>query len=406
MDLQNRIDKMLNLLPSPNIHNTGQWLFNSQTILRLMVTMIIKGDLEGKKILCLTTPTIAGGIALCKLAKSVYALDIDKDLLEKIRSFVEDNDAKIETVIYDIQEPAIDNLCEQFGCFIVDPLYAIDHYEIVLSRAIQFVGKPDKIGYIVVPPVGIAMTPHGRGEKPLALKVIEIINKMELAIIDFKPQFIEYSIPPAESYIFRRRLEELIFFPDTPSEWRASDMVVVKTTNSTKPKYTTHRNLKTSVFASERCAINPDLVPIKTSVFTDIPCQECEKCFRGFYQIRKEERELSLYFPLEIQIIPLSSWRKKDDKLFVIDDTCYGFVDNREGRIIILKGPASKEAWKIIEDKLKMSARPADKSQFIEEVIRQIGFLHEDVIGRIRDDVPKFLEDLFNNSILNKEDFK
>jgi len=409
LDLQNRINEMLNLLPSPNIHNTGQWLFNSKTILRLIVLMLIKGDIEGKRVLCLTTPTIAGGIALCNLAKSVYALDIDKDLLDIIKSFVKDNnDAKIETVIYDIQEPISTDLYEQFDCFIVDPLYAVDHYEIALSRAIQFVGKPDKAGYIVVPPVGIAMTPHGKGEKPLALKVIEIINKMDLAIIDFRPRFIEYSLPPAESYIFRRRLEELkfSFFPDTPSEWRASDMIVVKTTANTNPKYIKRMNLKTTVFASKRCSINPDLVPIKTSVFTEIPCQECEKCYRGSYRIRREERELSLYFPLGLQIIPLHSWRKKGDKLFVIDDTCSGFFDNRKGRIIILKGPVSKEVWKIIEKKLEMSAKPIVRSQFIDEIVKQLSSLYEDRTDQIEKEVPEFLKELLNNAVLKEEDFK
>jgi len=407
VELQNQIDEMLDIFPYPNIHGTGQWFFNSQTILKLIITMLIRGDLENKRVLCLTTPSLAGGIALSNFAESVYALDIDNYLLAKIKSFVLDNNASIETIKYNVENAIDSDLYGKFNCFIVDPLYAIDHYKIVLSRAVQFLGsKPNKIGYIVIPPEGIAMVKNGKEEKSLSLKVIEIINKMNFAIIDFKPKFIEYSLSPAESYIFSRRFKELRFLPGTPSEWRVSDLLIVKTTVNTKPLYKKYKELKTPIFSSERCGINSNLSPIKTKHFTKTLCKVCRKCYRGFYKLRKEKESL-IYYPLDIDIIPLSSWRPKGDKLIMIDNLCHGYVNNKNGIIIVFKGPASKEVWKIIEDKFKIkSSRPINKSSFIEGLIDQLLFSYTDNSDQIHTELPTFFNRLLDNDILNKDDFE
>lgn len=352
LELEQEVRRVLDGFPRADIMGKGQWFFKPKSIVRTIALMYQKGDLEGKSIACLASPTIAVGLLLFRqytaIEMSVTVLDIDADVLSHIeRRFP---DAKVE--LYNIADECPEHLQGMHDCFFLDPLYSEDHYKVGLSRCVQLIGgsQPDRVGYVVVPPEEIApiRTTRKGVTIPIQLAVFGHISAMGLCVADFKDNFMEYSTPPAEAGILKRRTLMQVD-RDSLDEWRGSDLVRIVSTASTQPLVSGDCILSIRVNDSRRTGVDRNFVPLAEIGTEDERCNLCPKCFSSRIDDQRR-RSYAGYWPPEVYVRPMPSWRNESDQPFEVASSCIAFENIKTGELLMLRGPAAKAIWETLRD--------------------------------------------------------
>ncbi len=351
LELEKKIYSVLNEFPLPDIMGKGQWFFKPSTITRLIAYMYQKQDIEGKSIGCLATPTLAIGLSIFKeltnINMQIKLLDIDSDILDLISNMTKN----IELHIYDIENQCPQDLMGTCDNFIFDPLYSTDHYKIGLSRCVQLIGlnRPDKSGYIVIPPEEIAPLKNIRNGKkvPLQLDVFRYLNDMSFCISDFKENFIEYSTPPSEANILISNSRSL-FDQYKLDDWRGSNLIRIISTSETIPLVSDDVILPTKI--NDNCRIGQNKTFVQLGELSgESECTICSRCFTTYHENQKLNNYTSYWIP-EVAIRKMPSWRAPDDQPFEIAKSCVGFENIQNGDLIVLRGPAAKVIWETLRD--------------------------------------------------------
>lgn len=352
LELERDIAIALQDFPLPDIMGKGQWFFKPRAVVRTLAFMHQKGDVEGRSVVCLAAPTLGVGLSLLQqragFRLSLTVLDIDTQVLDIIsRSF-----PSVHVRRYDISDECPDDLREQFDCFVIDPLYAEDHYRVGISRCVQLIGHnhPDKAGYVVIPPEEIApirMTEGGH-RIPIQLAVFGFLNQMGLCVADFKDNFMEYDTPPAEANILRRRALPITAV-ESIGEWRSSDLVRVVSTANTHPLVEGSTTLSTRINERERVGVNESLVQLNESTSPESMCRMCMRCFTA-HVADQHHRHYTGYWKPEVFIRPMPSWRDEGDQPFEVAPACAAFEHLELGQIVVLKGPAARVIWETLRD--------------------------------------------------------
>jgi predicted methyltransferase len=351
--LQGKLANTLSRFPKPDIMGKGQWFFTPGTIIRTLAYLYLKGDIEGRQIVCLCCPTIGIGLELLRqqaeLPKvGITILDVDADIVE----FVSASYPDIRVQHYDFQNSCPEELRGNFDCFFFDPLYDEEHYLLGLSRCVELTGRavPDKVGYVVIPPeeiAPVASKTFGR-TVPIQLSVFRAINEMGFCVTDFKDNFLEYTTPPAEVGILQRR-DPLLPRGERLGDWRGSELVRISSTVETKPSIEGHYRLKKRISDSRRLTTNSDFIPLQELEPPSSVCRLCVKCFSSQPEDQRR-RGYQEYWRPTVQVRPMASWRDEGDQLFEVAPSCAAFENTETGDLVMLKGPAARALWEAMRD--------------------------------------------------------
>ncbi len=401
LELERDVTDVLAHFPVPDIMGKGQWFFRPRTIVRTLAYMFQKGDVEGRRIACLATPTMSVGLACLQrkanLNLSVTVFDIDDDILRVIKQHFD----SVEVRKYDISEECPTDSSGNFDCFIFDPLYAEDHYRIGLSRCIQLIGshRPDKVGYVIVPPEEIAPIRTLREGKriPIQLVVFGFLNEMGLCIADFKDNFMEYETPLAEVGILRQRANR-VFSQDFFGEWRGSDLVRVVSTFNTHATVEGDTILTKRVNDRKRVGASQAFVPLDEIAPDAYPCRMCIKCFSTYPDDQRQHYYTNYWHP-EILIRPMPSWRAEDDQPFEVGAACAGFENTQTGEIVVLRGPASKAIWEMMRDLEQELGEVLVAEEILSKSLPDYSCLDLDETLR---DTTTFLDDLMKAGLIHR----
>lgn len=218
-----------------------QWFFTPDSVIEIVEYMLRNFDIEGRKVACLMTPTVALAIALTGYPSEVWAIDKDGALLKlledesegKLKTYEYDvQDMTPEDLLYDVQDRTPEDLSRarnKFDCFIIDPPYQEDWYTVSISRALDLVGGlKDKTGYIVVPPDEIAYSKKF-GFPPLIATILHDLREYGLTLDQIWKGVLNYLTPPFEKAILRRRVSRKEY-----DNWRTADLLRIKVFRETR----------------------------------------------------------------------------------------------------------------------------------------------------------------------------
>jgi len=398
IDFYFEIDKVLAHFPPADVHNLGQWFFDKETLIRLMSLMMLERNLDGQSIVCMATPSVSAALGLSGLPKRVVLLDIDQEVVLVVDRAVPGAGAQS----YDFQDPLPDSLVGQFECFVLDPLYALDHYEIALNRAISLLRDDRRCqGYVVVPPPAISPI-TGNGAVPFGYEVLRLFVQLGLNVDRYLPGFASYATPPAESAIFEWR-----YNLRGTEDWRVSDLARVSTTGRTRARVRPEDRfeLTTKVFPSPVFGLERQFrgLPPRTGVGgCSVGCAEC------VIDLIDDEA----YYEPRLQVVPMEAWRRHEgdrgDLLFEVDAQCVGFVNEKKGELVVLQGPIARVVWEQILSSERMS-RPVAVPTVARRnlVLNSIGFLEDynQRVGakRVLADVERFVDALADNGLVEVE---
>jgi len=379
----------------PDIIGKAQFFFTPGAISRAVAYMSWQGDVEGRNIVCLTAPTV--GIALGLLRRraqlsrtNIAVLDIDPDLLRLIEGLR----LGVRTVRYDFQDACPAELEGRFDVFFIDPLYAEDHYRLVLSRCVDLIGArlPGKVGYIVIPPPEIApiRSPDLGRPVPLQLSIRRWLDAMGFYLAEIKPGFLRYDTPPAELAILRHR--QLI--PPGDDAWRnwwAVDLACVVSTAETHPLAADDERLTTRVNGQGRLSFNPRYVPLAEIGDEHAFCHLCARCLSSEIAAQKVA-DCHIYVTPQIEVRPLYSWRDEGHQPFEVAPSCLAFADLQDGQLVVLKGPTARAIWQTV---VGTSGSSAESAVEREDLLRRSSLALEDLDHRAAQrEVSQFLSQL------------
>lgn len=217
--IRNKVLEFVKKIEPPNPY-LFQWFFTSDSIIRLVECMLENFDIEGRRVACLMSPTVALAVALTGYPIEVWAIDIDGALLKLLEN---ESNGQVKTYKYDVQERTPEVLRDKFDCFVIDPPYKEDWYTISISRALDLIGgRKGKTGYIVVPPDEIAYSKK-IGFPPLIATILHDLREYGLTLDQIWKGILNYLTPPFEKAILRRRVSRKEY-----DSWRTADLLRIK----------------------------------------------------------------------------------------------------------------------------------------------------------------------------------
>jgi len=134
----NKIKASLERRPSPEF-SLDQSHADTPTVLKKVLYLLKKGDIEGRKIIFLgDDDSISLAIGLTKLAKEITVVDIDNRVLNFISHSAEDFSLENFSVKnHDLREKCPQDITNKYDVVIMDPPYTIEGLRLFLKRAKQ-----------------------------------------------------------------------------------------------------------------------------------------------------------------------------------------------------------------------------------------------------------------------------
>lgn len=118
--------------------NFDQFWATQETVVRRVELMVNQGDLEEREILFLGDSDLTSiAAAFTKQAKSIWIVDIDKDVLDFINLISEKEKLGINCRHYDARKVLPSQLKDKFDVVFTDPPYTLAGFKLFLSRSIQ-----------------------------------------------------------------------------------------------------------------------------------------------------------------------------------------------------------------------------------------------------------------------------
>ncbi|MFX1385206.1 MAG: adenosylmethionine decarboxylase [Promethearchaeota archaeon] len=126
------------------------------TIIKKILYLIKKGDIEGRKIIFLgDDDNISLGIGLTKLADEITVVDIDNRVLEFIsQSAINLKLENLKVLKHDLRELCPETLMNKYDIVITDPPYTYEGLRLFLKRASQVLKSSIKINDKIYPIIG------------------------------------------------------------------------------------------------------------------------------------------------------------------------------------------------------------------------------------------------------------
>lgn len=134
----NNIRVYLNQRPSPEFA-LDQSHADAQTVIKKVLYLLKKGDIEGRKIIFLgDDDNISLAVGLTKLANEITVLDIDNRVLEFLSHSAEKLSLKnFHVKNHDLRENCPQDIFNKYDVVIMDPPYTIEGLRLFLKRAGQ-----------------------------------------------------------------------------------------------------------------------------------------------------------------------------------------------------------------------------------------------------------------------------
>lgn len=171
---------------------------NLETTIRRVEYLILRGDLQNKKIAIIGDDDLTSiPIALTKLAKEVVVFDIDKRLISYIKKVKKQFNLKIKVIEQDFSKKLNKKFVNYFDVFMTDPTPEKIPFIVFTNFGIKLIKKKDSVGYLSI--YSSAM------DKTLDLQ--NALNEMGLFITDIIPNFTEYDFI---EYTYNEKDKELL----------------------------------------------------------------------------------------------------------------------------------------------------------------------------------------------------
>ncbi len=175
----NELKDLVNKRPDPEF-SLDQSHADFSTIVKKVLYLLKKGDIEGRKIIFLgDDDVISLALGLTKLADEITVVDIDKRVLDFISQSAKNLNFKNFTVLtHDLRKSCPNTIRNKYDVVLMDPPYTIEGLRLFLKRARQVIKSNLKINNKIYPIVGKKCF-LSFGNKPPAK-----MQKLQLAILD------------------------------------------------------------------------------------------------------------------------------------------------------------------------------------------------------------------------------
>ncbi|MFX1468706.1 MAG: adenosylmethionine decarboxylase [Promethearchaeota archaeon] len=129
---------------------------NFHTILKRLIYLLKKGDVEGRKIIFLgDDDTTSLVVALTGLAKEITVLDIDERILDFLsKSILELSLKNYNIVHHDLRDPCPENIQNYYDVVVMDPPYTNEGLRLFLKRARDVLKLNVKVNGKIYPIIG------------------------------------------------------------------------------------------------------------------------------------------------------------------------------------------------------------------------------------------------------------
>ncbi|MDD2913576.1 MAG: bis-aminopropyl spermidine synthase family protein [Candidatus Pacebacteria bacterium] len=195
----------------------------AESVIDKIELMDKKGDIKGKKIICIGDDDFVGiALAIKGGAEEIAVLDIDKDILNYEKEFFKKKKIKFKTILHSLTNPLSKEIKGKYDVFITEPPDTVSGNTLFFSRGVESL-KEEGIGYL-----GISQSTL---EKEKIAKIQKNILDMNMVITDVFDRFSLYDNANDEfEWVFG--LPEEISLPE--SSWFNSTLV--RAENFKKPK--------------------------------------------------------------------------------------------------------------------------------------------------------------------------
>ncbi|MFX0023463.1 MAG: adenosylmethionine decarboxylase [Candidatus Hermodarchaeota archaeon] len=175
----NDLKDLLNKRPDPEF-SLDQSHADFSTIVKKVLYLLKKGDIEGRKIIFLgDDDVISLALGLTKLADEITVIDIDNRVLKFISQTAENlNFKNFHVITHDLRKSCSNIIMNKYDVVVMDPPYTIEGLRLFLKRARQVIKSNLKINNKTYPIVGKKCL-LSFGNKPP-----DQMQKLQLAILD------------------------------------------------------------------------------------------------------------------------------------------------------------------------------------------------------------------------------
>jgi len=195
-------------------------------IMRKISVMKSKGDLEGKKIICLGDDDMAGiALALTGSPLEISVLDIDKDIVDYENEVFKALKVKAKAYQADLLKPIPQALKHKYDVFVTEPPDTVFGNSLFFSRGIECIKKEGGVGYLGISAVDFS--------KKRYLAVEKNILRSGCLITDLFSRLEPYEIGNEDKWIFN--LPFNFGWPKKP--WFFSDLLRIEVLEGAKPLF-------------------------------------------------------------------------------------------------------------------------------------------------------------------------
>lgn len=199
---------------------------NTDTIMRRVAYLILKGDVQDKKVAFIGDDDLTS-VALAKtgVAKEVVVFDIDKRVLESIESTSKKHKLGIKVVKQDLLKNTHQKFQNYFDVFITDPTPTLKPLVLFTNRGIEMLKKGSgRVGYISLYPSHMEKT----------IDFQKMLGKMHLLITDLIPafnqyDFLEFTYTPSDLRLLKK------YAADETKISFCEHLMRIETTDASKP---------------------------------------------------------------------------------------------------------------------------------------------------------------------------
>ncbi|MBC7318227.1 bis-aminopropyl spermidine synthase family protein [Candidatus Bipolaricaulota bacterium] len=126
-----------------------QGYVTEETTVARIALLHARGDLAGKEMLVLGDDDLVSlAAALTRLPKRVVALDVDRRIVEFLRTAAKKKNLNLEVLQHDLREPLPEELLRRFDTFVCDPTESFRGYLAFAHRGISALRGPGGAGYL------------------------------------------------------------------------------------------------------------------------------------------------------------------------------------------------------------------------------------------------------------------
>ncbi|AGK60872.1 putative methyltransferase [Archaeoglobus sulfaticallidus PM70-1] len=180
------------------IEKYDQGFISLEGVIRRVEFIYDRGELNSRIFVVGDDDLLSIAASLTGLPKKVVAVDIDERLINFINKTAEEYGLNVEALVYDVQQPFMDEFRKKFDVFVTDPVETIPGLKLFLSRGVSTLKGPGCSGYF-----GITTLEASRKKW---YEIQRMIMDMGFIITDLRRHF---NIYPQEEKNFFRFQEKL-----------------------------------------------------------------------------------------------------------------------------------------------------------------------------------------------------